>query len=92
MEEGKLFRHYLCGEDCVRLEPEVEHPDDILTFRLCIVNDDERIEIQNLDLDYLKTLRDHIDAAIREYGGDGAVPQAADPMRSDEPAQPPTIP
>jgi hypothetical protein len=68
MEEGRLFYHYLDGEQ-VRCELEDGEPDDGPRFRLSIVGEDERIELRDLSLADLEALRDQLDAAIRQHGG-----------------------
>jgi hypothetical protein len=82
MEEGKLFYHYLDG-DQVRCELEEMEPGDGPRFRISIVGEDERIELRDLALDDLQALRDQLDRLIQQHAGhrtpgdrpdDGAAP------------------
>lgn len=85
MDEGKLFYHYLDGE-IVRCEREEDSLGDGPRFRLSIVGEDERIELRDLSLADLQSLREQIDGAIRsqvaneqhcETPPDGVTPSAS---------------
>ncbi len=63
MERGKLFFHYLAGEELI-CEPDGDGLNGEPRFKICIVGDEERIEIRDIVPDELAALRDKITAAL----------------------------
>ena len=81
MERGRLFYHYMHDEEFT-CEQAGESLDNEPRFKLCIVGDEERIEIRDITPAELAALRDKIGAALasvpkKEEAADGIVPAAA---------------
>ena len=89
MERGRLFYHYLDEEE-ITCESDGATLDGEPRFKVCVIGDDERIELRNLTVKDLEALRDKLGAAIaaaprKESATAGQVPVApsANSARAD---------
>ena len=80
MERGRLFFHYLADEDFT-CERDGDGVNGEPRFKLCIVGEEERIEIRDLTAGELEALREKIGAAL-----DGVPREAAPAGQAPHPA------
>jgi hypothetical protein len=64
MERGRLYYHYL-DEDEIVCEPDGEGYNGEALYKLCVVGDEERIEIRSISAQELTALRDMLSAVLQ---------------------------